>query len=237
MKNDEHGRNRLRKRINPTVDAGAWHFAQSKRHQPNPDRKGTSKLGNTGQGQGLSHQATARVWICPDRQARLSNPSVWVASPRLLIQENGFIPTLSTVPLLPLTVGRLLFFFPSIRARTSHSSSSTQTCSMPPFNESFLPMTRRSQSPNNSAHVLQASEPRPNKASHNASGNPTQYVLGEGIVKGDEGPVSGVAQVVCHGVKVVGVHGEEGREEDGKVQGEVKRRSGATQRQPHMCMA
>ena len=42
------------------------------------------------------------------------------------------------------------------------------------------------------------------------------------IVKGDEGPVSGVAQVVCHGVKVVGVHGEEGREEDGKVRGEVK---------------
>ena len=42
------------------------------------------------------------------------------------------------------------------------------------------------------------------------------------IVKGDEGPISGVAQVVCHGVKVVGVHGEEGREEDGKVQGEVK---------------
>ena len=40
--------------------------------------------------------------------------------------------------------------------------------------------------------------------------------------------VSGVAQVVCHGVKVVGVHGEEGREEDSKVQGEVK---GATQRE------
>ena len=40
------------------------------------------------------------------------------------------------------------------------------------------------------------------------------------IVKGDEGPVSGVAQVVCQGVKVVGVHGEEGREEDGEVHGE-----------------
>ena len=26
----------------------------------------------------------------------------------------------------------------------------------------------------------------------------------------------------CHGVKVVGVHGEEGQEEDGEVQGEVK---------------
>ena len=36
--------------------------------------------------------------------------------------------------------------------------------------------------------------------------------VAEDIVKGDEGPVSGVAQVVCHGVKVVGVHGEEGRE-------------------------
>ena len=46
--------------------------------------------------------------------------------------------------------------------------------------------------------------------------------VAEDIVKGDEGPVSGVAQVVCHGVKVVGVHREEGREEDGKVQGEVK---------------
>ena len=45
--------------------------------------------------------------------------------------------------------------------------------------------------------------------------------MGE-IVKGDEGPVSGVAQVVCHGVKVVGVHGEEGQEEEGEVQGEVK---------------
>ena len=38
------------------------------------------------------------------------------------------------------------------------------------------------------------------------------------IVQGDESPVSGVAQVVCHGVKVVGVHREEGQEE---VEGEV----------------
>ena len=44
----------------------------------------------------------------------------------------------------------------------------------------------------------------------------------EGIVGGDEGPVDGVAQVVCHGVKVVGVHGEEGQEKDEEVQGEVK---------------
>ena len=37
-----------------------------------------------------------------------------------------------------------------------------------------------------------------------------------------EGPVGGVAQVVCHGVKVVGVHGEEGQEKDGEVRGKVK---------------
>ena len=46
--------------------------------------------------------------------------------------------------------------------------------------------------------------------------------VGDGIVGGDEGPVGGVAQVVCHGVKVVGAHGEEGQEEDGEVRGEVK---------------
>ena len=34
--------------------------------------------------------------------------------------------------------------------------------------------------------------------------------------------LSGVAQVVSHGVKVVGVHGEEGQEKDGEVQVEVK---------------
>ena len=45
----------------------------------------------------------------------------------------------------------------------------------------------------------------------------------EGIVGGDEGPaVGGVAQVVCHGVKVFGVHGEEGLEKDGEVRGEVQ---------------
>ena len=43
-----------------------------------------------------------------------------------------------------------------------------------------------------------------------------------GIVGGDEGPIGGVAQVDCHGVKVVGVHGEEGKEKDGEVRGEVK---------------
>ena len=46
--------------------------------------------------------------------------------------------------------------------------------------------------------------------------------MGE-IVQGDEGPVGGVTQVVCHGVKVVGVHREEGQEEEGEVQGEVER--------------
>ena len=44
----------------------------------------------------------------------------------------------------------------------------------------------------------------------------------EGIVGGDEGPVGGVAQVVSHGVKVVGVLGEEGKEKDEEVRGEVK---------------
>ena len=45
----------------------------------------------------------------------------------------------------------------------------------------------------------------------------------EGVVGGDKGPVGGgVVQVVCHGVKVVGVHGEEGQEEDGEIRGEVK---------------
>ena len=39
---------------------------------------------------------------------------------------------------------------------------------------------------------------------------------------GDEAPLSGVAQVVSHGVKVVGVHGEEGKEKDEEVRVEVK---------------
>ena len=44
----------------------------------------------------------------------------------------------------------------------------------------------------------------------------------EGVVVGDEAPLSGVAQVVSHGVKVVGAHGEEGREKDEEVRVEVK---------------
>ena len=44
----------------------------------------------------------------------------------------------------------------------------------------------------------------------------------EVIVQGDEGPVGGVAQVVCHGVIVVVGHQEEGQEEEGEKQGEVE---------------
>ena len=44
----------------------------------------------------------------------------------------------------------------------------------------------------------------------------------EGDVVAVVAPRSGVAQVVSHGVKVVGVHGEEGQEKDGEVQVEVK---------------
>ena len=43
-----------------------------------------------------------------------------------------------------------------------------------------------------------------------------------GDVVGVEAPVGGVAQVVSHGVKVVGVHGGAGQEKDEEVQGEVK---------------
>ena len=48
----------------------------------------------------------------------------------------------------------------------------------------------------------------------------------EGLVVGDEAPVSEVAQIIGHGVKVIGVevglHGEEGREKDVEVRVEVK---------------
>ena len=48
----------------------------------------------------------------------------------------------------------------------------------------------------------------------------------EGVVVGDEAPLGGVAQVVSHGVKVigaeVGVHGEEGKEKNEEVRVEVK---------------
>ena len=44
-------------------------------------------------------------------------------------------------------------------------------------------------------------------------------------------PLGGVAQVVSHGVKVVGVHGEEGQEKRRGSAGGGKRRSRATQRE------
>ena len=57
----------------------------------------------------------------------------------------------------------------------------------------------------------------------------------EGVVVGDEAPLGGVAQVVSHGVKVigaeVGVHGEEGKEKRRRIAGGSKRRSRATQRE------
>ena len=66
---------------------------------------------------------------------------------------------------------------------------------------------------------------------------PLTFCVAGGIVGGDEGPVGGVTQVVCHGVKVVGVHGEEGQEEYGEVRGEVKGEVEENQGQPLMCMA
>ena len=50
-------------------------------------------------------------------------------------------------------------------------------------------------------------------------------------------PLSKSRKVVCHGVEVVGAHGEEGQEEDGEVRGEVKREVEERQGQPHMYMA
>ena len=58
---------------------------------------------------------------------------------------------------------------------------------------------------------------------------PTCYLLHDSrlckwevIVQGDEGPIFGVAQVLCHGVIVVVGHQEEGQEEKGEKQGEVE---------------
>ena len=56
----------------------------------------------------------------------------------------------------------------------------------------------------------------------------------EGDVVAVVAPLSGVAQVVSHGVKVVGVHREEGQEKDGEVQVEVKGEVEENQGQPHM---
>ena len=51
---------------------------------------------------------------------------------------------------------------------------------------------------------------------------PHDLCEGEGVVVGDEAPLGGVAQVISHGVNVVGAHGEEGKEKDEKVRVEVK---------------
>ena len=59
----------------------------------------------------------------------------------------------------------------------------------------------------------------------------------EEVVRSDEAPISGVSQVVSHGVKVVGVHGEEGPEKDEEVRVEVKGEVEEDQGQPLMCMA
>ena len=56
----------------------------------------------------------------------------------------------------------------------------------------------------------------------------------EGDVVAVVAPLGGVAQVVSHGVKVVGVRGEEGKEKDGEVQVEVKGEAEENQGQTHM---
>ena len=54
------------------------------------------------------------------------------------------------------------------------------------------------------------------------------------IVQGDEGPVGGVSQVLCHGVMVVVGHQEEGQEEEREKQGEVEGEVEESQGQPHI---
>ena len=72
------------------------------------------------------------------------------------------------------------------------------------------------------------------KSCQGTTQNPKRCKLG-GIVGGDEGPIGGVAQVDCYGVKVgVGVHGEEGQEEDGEVREEVKGEVEENQGRRHM---
>ena len=56
----------------------------------------------------------------------------------------------------------------------------------------------------------------------------------EGDVVAVVAPLGGVAQVVSHGVKVVGVHGEERKERDEEVRVEVKGEVEENQGQPHM---
>ena len=56
----------------------------------------------------------------------------------------------------------------------------------------------------------------------------------EGDVVAVVAPLGGVAQVVSHGVKVVGVHGQQGKEKDEEVRVEVKGEVEENQRQSHM---
>ena len=70
--------------------------------------------------------------------------------------------------------------------------------------------------------IIKLKEDKKQHSSHLRRRVPVCICEREGIVGGDEGPVGGVAQVVCQGVKVVGVHGEEGQEKDGEVREEVK---------------
>ena len=50
-------------------------------------------------------------------------------------------------------------------------------------------------------------------------------------------PLAELRRLIVTESKVVGAHGEEGREEDGEVQGEVKGEVEENQGQPLMCMA
>ena len=55
----------------------------------------------------------------------------------------------------------------------------------------------------------------------------------EGDVVAVVAPLGGVAQVVGHGVKVVGVHGEEGQEKTGKCRWKKKEKSNNSERNAH----
>ena len=57
------------------------------------------------------------------------------------------------------------------------------------------------------------------RSGHGPTWTPCEW---EGDVVAVVAPLGGVAQVVSHGVKVVGVHGEEGKEKDEEVRREVK---------------
>ena len=79
----------------------------------------------------------------------------------------------------------------------------------------------------------------PLNACRTYSPTPSQHTFceGEGDVVAVVASLGGVAQVVSHGVKVVGVHEQEGKEKDEEVRVEVKGDVEENQRQPHMYMA